>query len=124
VPYRPEAKATDGRNATRLPNSPAGCHAGEVSFNLPQKIRAKENNMKTNIKIGDKVVYRGAWGSLQPVTVTVESMDITQEPRDKYGDEVKEATFDQIRQNRVLFVLSDGHWAYSDQIDIEATLAL
>ena len=80
--------------------------------------------MKNIIKIGDKVVYRPGWGSMAPVTVTVQTMDLTDEPRDKYGDSVKEVTLDQIRQNRVLFVLSDGHWAYSDQIDLNATSLL
>lgn len=80
--------------------------------------------MKNTIKIGDRVVYRPGWGSMLPVTVTVLTMDLTSEPRDKYGDSVKEASFDLIRQNRILFVLSDSHWAYSDQIDLNATVNL
>lgn len=42
-------------------------------------------------------------------------MDVTEYPRDKYGESAQEVTMDLVRQNRVLFMLDDGHWCYSDQ---------
>ena len=72
--------------------------------------------MSNFVKVGDKVMWSGAFGSQKPVPAKVVSMEITDEPREKYGEPAKEVSWDLINQNRVLFVLDNGHWAYSDQI--------
>lgn len=68
------------------------------------------------VKIGDKVLWRGAWGSEPAKLVTVEGLDVTDYPHEKYGVEVDEVCWDLVRQNRVVFSLDTGNWAYSSQI--------
>lgn len=68
------------------------------------------------IKIGDTITYRGCFGSGPEETVKVEGLTITQYPRDKYGDNVQEVSVDLVKQNRVLFLLDNNHWCYSEQV--------
>jgi len=69
------------------------------------------------LKVGDKVTWRGTWGQERaPQVVTVEGMEITDGPREKYGRDVKEVDWDVVEDNRVIFTLSNGKWAYSEQI--------
>jgi len=69
-----------------------------------------------SVKVGDKVMWSGSWGSEAPQEAVVTGMEITTEPRSKYGREVQEASWDLISENRVMFDLDNGHWSYSDQI--------
>ena len=70
------------------------------------------------VRVGDRVIWRGGWGNHEPEVATVTEMEITEEPRSKYGGVgVDEANWSQVHQNRVLFTLDNGHWAYSDQIE-------
>lgn len=68
------------------------------------------------IKIGDTVEWRGAFGMQEPKPAKVIGMEVTEWPRDKYGETVEEADWKLVQQNRVLFTLDNGHWAYSEQI--------
>jgi hypothetical protein len=68
------------------------------------------------LKVGDKVSWRGSFGSADPVEVTVTSLEVTDLPRDKYGKDVDGVTWDLVKENRVNFGLSSGNWAYADQI--------
>jgi hypothetical protein len=79
-----------------------------------------EAKMKSTIKIGDTVTFRGAFGTAAPARAKVESMELTDFPREKYGDDVAEVTIEQVRANRVVFSLDCGNWCYSDQIVLEA----
>ena len=69
------------------------------------------------IKVGDKVMWRGCFGTDPAREATITSLEITDIPRTKYGDEVDEVSWEDVRSNRVLFGFDNGHWAYSDQID-------
>lgn len=75
-------------------------------------------------KIGDRIVYSPGFGMDAPVTVTIKLMDETEEPREKYGITRTEVTWVAVAENRVNFILSDGHWCYSEQVDIKASMAL
>lgn len=68
------------------------------------------------VKVGDKVMWRGAFGNDEPECATVTSLSITDEPNDKYGKEVSEVSWDLVENERVVFTLDNGHWAYSHQI--------
>ena len=68
------------------------------------------------VKIGDKVIWRGGWGSDAPQEATVTGMEITEQPRSKYGEEATEAPWFLVEENRVIFDLDNGHWAYGEQI--------
>jgi len=68
------------------------------------------------VKVGDTVLWRGAFGSAPAQKAKVVDMELTAGPRQKYGDTVEEAPWKAVLENRVLFTLDNGHWAYSDQI--------
>ena len=72
------------------------------------------------IKISDTVSYRGSFGSGPLKSATVEGLTLTQYPREKYGKSVKEVNIDDVKANKVVFDLSDGHWAYASQIILPA----
>ena len=75
--------------------------------------------MKT-VKIGDVVNWKGCFGLDAPRSAKVVSMELTQFPREKYGNTIYTATADQVASNRVLFTLDNGHWCYSEQIEIRS----
>ena len=76
------------------------------------------------LRVGDEVMYRPGWGSGSLTQVRIESMEYTEEPRGKYGHSIDLASWDAIAANHVMFDLDNGHWSYSDQIDIEETKKL
>ena len=71
---------------------------------------------KNIIKIGSKVMYRGSFGMGCPEKVTIESIDMCEKERDKYGDAVESIDWDM--KNYGCFTLSNGHWCYGEQIDL------
>ena len=70
------------------------------------------------VKVGDTVKWRGSFGKDAPKDAQIEGMTVTDIPRDKYGVEVDEVDSSLIEQNRVVFDLNNGHWAYSEQIEL------
>jgi len=44
--------------------------------------------MSNVLKVGDKVIYRPSFGMGDPTVVTVQSMEVTEMKRSKYGDSV------------------------------------
>ena len=76
--------------------------------------------MKEKIKVGDKVNWQGSFGLDAPQEAIVTGMELCDYPRSKYGQAVHEVTIEQVKKNLVLFTLSNGHWAYSEQIQVSA----
>ncbi len=74
------------------------------------------------IRIGDTIVYRPGFNSGPPTKAVVDGLTITEHPREKYGNDVSCVDEDLVRKNRVLFSLADGHWCYSEQIDLSKTV--
>lgn len=73
--------------------------------------------MSAVVRIGDQVWWKGAFGMQPPKLAKVEAMERTEYPRDKYGvEDLESASWDLVRENKVLFTLDNGHWAYSEQI--------
>jgi hypothetical protein len=68
------------------------------------------------VKVGDTVLWKGAFGMQPAQKAKVVMMELTPGPRQKYGEDVEKVSWDMVHQNRVLFTLDNGHWAYSDQI--------
>ena len=68
------------------------------------------------LKIGDKVAWRHAWGNGPLEEATIEAISVTDYPREKYGDDRDEADWKLVRANRVCVSLTNGKWAYGDQI--------
>ena len=61
------------------------------------------------IKVGDIIETR--YGASEII-----QMLITDSPRSKDGTKTDEVYEDDIRCNRVVFILENGHWCYSDQV--------
>lgn len=68
------------------------------------------------LKIGDKVMWRGSFGWDDPAPAIVVAMEVTEEPREKFGNPVDEIEWNVVEENRVLVTLDNGHWAYSEQL--------
>ena len=68
------------------------------------------------LKVGDNVSWRRCWGVGAPVETRVCAMEVTLRPRSKHGDAATVVSWDTVKQNRVIFTLSSGHWAYASQI--------
>lgn len=71
--------------------------------------------MKNTLKIGDKVWWRGGFGSEPAKLATIEEIEITKGY--KYGDQVDEVSWDEVYDRNVVVSFSDNnHWAYASQI--------
>lgn len=71
------------------------------------------------ISIGDTVLWRGSFGLDNAAPAQVVAMELTDQPRQKYGIDRPTVTYQQVRENRVVFALSNGRWCYSDQIQLD-----
>jgi len=69
-----------------------------------------------SLKVGDRVMWRGGFGRLPAEEATIEDMQVTGRPREKYGEPAERVSVALVRSNRVVFGLTNGHWCYSDQI--------
>ncbi len=66
------------------------------------------------LKVGDKVIWRGSWGSDKPIKAEINSIEIT--GGGKYGRQVDEVDWREVYDRNVTVDLDNGHWAYADQI--------
>lgn len=73
------------------------------------------------LRVGDYLIYRSGFGMDDPALIKVKSLEVTEEPREKYGEDRDEVSWDLVRSNHVLITTEDGHWIYSDQVEIEAS---
>jgi hypothetical protein len=75
--------------------------------------------MATNtnfVKIGDTVMWRGNFGTSEPKEAKVVGLQVSRSERVKYGRIAKKASWTKVRENKVVFDLDNGHWAYGEQI--------
>lgn len=71
--------------------------------------------MSKVLKIGDKVWWRGGFGSEPAKLATIEEIEIT--GGYKYGDQVDEVPWSEVYDRNVVVCFSDNdHWAYAEQI--------
>ena len=68
------------------------------------------------LKVGDSVYWSGCFGTEAFKTATVTAIEVTEEPREKYGVEVDEVEWNVVAANCAVVTLSNGHWAYGEQI--------
>jgi hypothetical protein len=68
------------------------------------------------LRIGDNVSWRCSWGAGGIAVARVCAMEVTEHPRSKTGDAATVVSWDTVKQNRVIFTLSSGKWAYASQI--------
>lgn len=74
------------------------------------------NAATRSINVGDVIQYRGGFGLDAPSQAKVTSLEVTQFPREKYGEKVAQVSYGIVEQNRCLFSLDNNHWCYSDQV--------
>jgi hypothetical protein len=69
------------------------------------------------LKVGDKVIWRGAWGTESSKEAIVESMELCA-VGSKYGKDVQSVAWETIEKgNRsIIATLDNGHWAYGYQL--------
>ena len=68
------------------------------------------------ISIGDKIMWRGGFGKDAPKVATVTGLELTRDPRTKYGLATESSTWERAREDRLLVTLDNGHWCYGSQI--------
>lgn len=67
------------------------------------------------LRIGDKVWWRGGFGSEPAKLATIEEIEIT--GGYKYGEHVDEVDWSEVYDRNVVVSFSDNnHWAYAEQI--------
>jgi hypothetical protein len=72
--------------------------------------------MESFLKVGDEVLWRGCFGTEPAKPARVTGLEITEYPRSKHGFEVDQVAWFMMRENRVLILLDNDHWAYAEQI--------
>lgn len=70
--------------------------------------------MSKVLKIGDKVWWRGGFGSEPAKLAVVEGIEIT--GGHKYGEPVDEVPWSEVYDRNVTVDLDSDHWAYAEQI--------
>lgn len=94
-------------------------HCGQETGLNAQENPWEESGSSPCVEVGDYVMWRGSFGSGLPQSVKVEGLEVTAEPRSKEGyQECDRVPWAVVKQNRCLFYLENGHWAYSDQIRV------
>lgn len=73
------------------------------------------DHSKKIIHVGDFVNWRGGWGTAPSMKAKVEAIELCQQKRSKYGKPVH--MIDAALKDYCLFSLTNGHWAYGEQID-------
>ena len=72
------------------------------------------------IRIGDYVSLKPAFGMADVIAVEVTGLTLTDAPRSKYGDEVDSVSEDDMIGNRCLVSYrcadGSGRWAYAEQV--------
>lgn len=94
-------------------------HSQEVITISLEEISVLYSKIKNDakfVKVGDRVMWRGAWGTEPEKEAVVTRMEITEYPRQKEGKEVEIAKWSEVFENRVVFDLDNHCWAYGEQI--------
>lgn len=71
--------------------------------------------MSTKLRIGDQVMWSGAWGSESSLPARVTSIELAEDGK-KYGEEVEEVLWKHVDSRNVVVDLDNGNWAYGNQL--------
>lgn len=66
------------------------------------------------VKVGDEVLWAGAWASEPYKKAKIVAMEINC-GGDKYGQEVQSATWKEVIEDGIV-TLDNGHWSYGYQL--------
>lgn len=70
--------------------------------------------MKDLIIIGDVVMWSGCFNTQSPIEATITKIELCSSRRMKYGREIDIVSTE--NKDFCVFSLSNGHWAYGEQI--------
>lgn len=78
-----------------------------------------EGTEKKYLKVGQKVMWRGSWGTEPAKLVKVTALERVKAGQKEGGKEVKKVTWDRLKDNgaTVIASLDNGHWCYGHQLD-------
>jgi hypothetical protein len=68
------------------------------------------------LSVGDRVLWRGSWGTDAPRLATVLRIESTHTTRTKHGRQAHHLDWDRVRAGYAVVDLDTGNWAYGDQI--------
>lgn len=68
------------------------------------------------LKVGDTVMWRGAWGTGPEAPAVIESIDYVEEEGEKCGVGVDSISWVDVRAGHCVVTLTNGHWAYGHQL--------
>lgn len=71
--------------------------------------------MTDKIKVGAKVMWRGCFGTAEPVEAEIECIERVAQGC-KYGTKVKTLSWSTIDGRNVVVTLTNGHWCYGNQL--------
>lgn len=71
--------------------------------------------MSDKLKIGDKVMWRGAQGKEPAEEAIIKGIQLCA-VGEKYGKDVKTVSWSTVDHEKVVVTLTNGHWAYGHQI--------
>lgn len=71
--------------------------------------------VKGILKVGDKVMWRGAWGTDAPKQAIVEEIE-TNCNGTKSGISADSVEWNEVTDRNVVVTLDNGHWAYGNQL--------
>lgn len=66
------------------------------------------------LRVGDRVCWRGGWGTVEATEATVTSIDRVRYG-EKYGNPVTDMPWSEVPRCAVVG-LDNGHWAYGKQV--------
>lgn len=69
------------------------------------------------IKVGSSVIWRGGFGTDEPIETTVTHIEKCKQKGQKYGTNTD--SIDESEKDFCVFDLSNGHWAYGGQIELK-----
>jgi hypothetical protein len=69
----------------------------------------------SRLKLKDKVIWRGAWGTQAPKEVIVKGISLCT-VGSKYGKDVKSVDWKTVEAGKVVVSLDNNHWAYGHQL--------
>lgn len=68
------------------------------------------------LRVGDRVRWRGCFGTDNPLEVTIETIEVTGGA--KYGKPVQSVDWSEVYGRNVVVIFANtNHWAYGGQID-------
>lgn len=88
-----------------------------MSIDLPEEhLVLKQLEKEKFLSIGNKVLWRGGWGSGDPTLALIEKIEININPTTAIGEDVNKVEWELVDRS-VVVTLDNNHWAYGDQLE-------